>query len=296
MKTSSQQVELPLRLSSVGDTVPINARCSLKREGSLRMVSVAGLPMHQWVAGDRLGESYAIVNLIQCGYAQQTEVARAFGSTTRTVRRLQRRHELAGASGLGRSSGRPAGTQGAPGDWVCTAQVLHRAGTGIRAIAQRLRVSVSTVSKWLKRGERSAVSAVDELPEQTLVVLRDFHAFLEDGNPVLIRTLRDVLTQAKTTSVCVVLLGCRQVIPAELQRELTLVDFALPGKEILGGVLDSICGSAGIVPPVDDERDAVLETATGLTTIEAENAMALSVVETRSVSPGGPACPDPLNN
>jgi len=67
MKTSSQQVELPLQVSSAGDTVPINARCSLKREGSLRMVSVAGLPMHQWVAGDRLGESYAIVNLLQCG-------------------------------------------------------------------------------------------------------------------------------------------------------------------------------------------------------------------------------------
>jgi len=126
------------------------------------MVSVAGLPMHQWVAGDRLGESYAIVNLLQCGYAQQTEVARAFGYTTRTVRRLQRRYELDGASGLGRSSGRPAGTQGAPGEWVCAAQALHRAGTGTRAIAQRLRVSVSTVSKWLKRGEQSDVSAVDE--------------------------------------------------------------------------------------------------------------------------------------
>ena len=131
----------------------------------------------------------------------------------------------------------------------------------------------------------SALEAVAELPEQTLVILRDLHAFLEDGNPVLIRMLRDVLVKAKSTGVCLVLLGCRQVIPAELQRELTLVDFDLPGKEVLAGVLDSICESAGITPPTDSERDAVLEAATGLTTMEAENAMALSVVETRSVSP-----------
>ena len=96
MTTSGEQTELPLRLSPPGDTVAINARCTLRRQGCLRVVSVAGLPMHHWETGDRLGEGYAIVNLLQCGYAQQREIARAFGCTPRTVRRLQRRYEMAG--------------------------------------------------------------------------------------------------------------------------------------------------------------------------------------------------------
>lgn len=161
MRTASQQMELPLRLSPPGDTVAINARCSLRRQGCLRVVSVAGLPMHHWVTGERLGESYAIVNLLQCGYAQQAEIARAFGCTTRTVRRAQRRYEMAGASGLGRSSGRPVGTEGVPGAWLRAARALQREGASVRTIAQRLQVSVSTVSKWLRRVARSVVAAAD---------------------------------------------------------------------------------------------------------------------------------------
>jgi hypothetical protein len=158
MKTASGQIELPLRLSASRETIPINGRCTLRRQGSVCVVSVAGLPMHHWAAGDRLGESYAIVNLLQCGYAQQTEIARAFGCTTRTIRRLQRRHEISGASGLGRTSGRPVGAQGAPCVWVRSAQVLHRDGTSLHGIAAHLQVSVSTVSKWLRRVERSVVA------------------------------------------------------------------------------------------------------------------------------------------
>ena len=94
MTPTNQQIELPLCLSFPRDTVPINARCTLRRQGTLRLVSVAGLPMHHWAEGDRIAEAYAMVSLLQCGYAEQTEVARAFGYSTRTVRRLQRRHEI----------------------------------------------------------------------------------------------------------------------------------------------------------------------------------------------------------
>ena len=158
MTTTTQQIELPLRLTSHRETVHINARCTLRRQGALRVVSVAGLPVHHWSAGDRMGEGYALVNLLQCGYAQQTEIARAFGYSTRTVRRLQRRFEMAGGSGLGRCSGRPLGTQGAPGIWVRSAQALQREGVSLRRIAEHLQVSLSTVSKWLRRMGTPGVS------------------------------------------------------------------------------------------------------------------------------------------
>ena len=92
-----------------------------------------------------------MVSLVQCGYADQKEVARAFGHSTRTLRRCQRRYEVGGMSSLGRSSGRPAGSQGQPGPWVQTAAVLKSNGMGVRAIAQRLSVSTGAVSKWLRR-------------------------------------------------------------------------------------------------------------------------------------------------
>jgi len=159
MTTTTQQIELPLLLTSRRETVHINARCVLRRQGALRVVSVAGLPMHHWAAGDHIAEGYALVNLLQCGYAQQTEIARAFGYATRTVRRLQHRYEIAGISGLGKPSGRPVGTQGAPGIWIRAAQTLQRDGASLRRIAEHLQVSLSTVSKWLRRLGRPVVAA-----------------------------------------------------------------------------------------------------------------------------------------
>ena len=131
-----------------------------------------------------------------------------------------------------------------------------------------------------------AVAAVGELPENTIVLLRDFHLFLQDGNPVLIRAVKDSLSAGKAKGRCLVVLGCRQVLPPELEREFVVVDFALPGKGELGTVLDAICVSAKLRKPAGDEREQVLDAATGMTCTEAENAYALAVIETRKVDPG----------
>ena len=129
------------------------------------------------------------------------------------------------------------------------------------------------------------VSLVSDLPENSMVILRDFHQFLEDGNPVLTRALKDCLRVGKTKGKAVLLLGCRQVLPAELEREFVVVPFALPVKDELGVVLDRIAGSAGQPQPEGVSRELLLDSATGLTTIEAENAFALTVVESGGFNP-----------
>jgi SpoVK/Ycf46/Vps4 family AAA+-type ATPase len=128
-----------------------------------------------------------------------------------------------------------------------------------------------------------AVSAVGELPENSIVLLRDFHLFLQDGNPVLIRALKDELTRAKTKGKVLVILGCRQVLPPELEREFVVLDFSLPDKAALGTVLDGICESARLRKIDGDERDQILDAATGMTCTEAENAYALAVIESKKV-------------
>ena len=130
-----------------------------------------------------------------------------------------------------------------------------------------------------------ALVAIKELSEKTIILLRDFHLFLQDPNPILIRQLKDVLQEAKTKSKTLIILGCRLCLPPELEHELTVIEFALPGKEELRAVLGGIMESAGIKSMENEAREKVIDAASGLTTIEAENAFALSVVENKNIEP-----------
>jgi hypothetical protein len=124
-----------------------------------------------------------------------------------------------------------------------------------------------------------------EQPERTIVLLKDFHLFLQDANPILVRKLKDVLLEAKTKQKTLIIVGCRLVLPPELEREITVVEFALPGKEALKSVLTGIMESAGIKDLAIEQQEKAIGAASGLTTIEAENAFALSFVETRTIEP-----------
>ena len=133
--------------------------------------------------------------------------------------------------------------------------------------------------------------AVSELPEKAIILLRDFHAFLAgDPNPILVRQLREVLQAAKTKNKALVLIGCRLCLPPELERELTVIEFALPGKGELAVVLHGVLESAqqdaiSLAALTAEQTETLLGAASGLTTIEAENAFALSVVETKTLDP-----------
>ncbi len=125
----------------------------------------------------------------------------------------------------------------------------------------------------------AAIETVEELPENCLLILRDFHLLLEEANPVLLRKVRESLRAGKTKGKTLIVLGCRLALPPELQREFAVVEFALPGKPELGNVLDNIAASANLPKPEGEGREFLLDAARGLTSIEAENAFALSVVE-----------------
>src|SRR6185503_452876 len=126
--------------------------------------------------------------------------------------------------------------------------------------------------------------AVPELPKESIILLRDIHAFMSgEPNPVLVRQFREVLQHSKANSKVLVVLGCRLCLPPELEREITVIEFELPGKEELSIVLDGVLESAEIKTLETPIREAALDAACGLTTIEAENAFALSVVETKGI-------------
>ena len=118
-----------------------------------------------------------------------------------------------------------------------------------------------------------------ELPEDSIVLLRDYHLFFDDPNPMLLRQLKDQLRAGKTKGHTIAVLGCRLRLPPELEREFIVVDFTLPGTEALDEVLKGILKSTGKKRPSPEFTAALIDAARGLTTTEAEDAFALSVVE-----------------
>ncbi len=193
-----------------------------------------------------------------------------------------------------RSAGRVAASPAYPGLYLVSHEE-SRVEAELRAVAQAVKYRLyawSTTEGFTDTGDGStraatdpleALQAISELPDNALVLLRDLHMFLADNNPVLVRALKDALTVGKTKGKCLIILGCRQVLPPELEREFTVLDFSLPDKVALGSVLDGICSSAKLKRPAGDERDHILDAASGLTTVEAENAFALSVVTAKTI-------------
>jgi SpoVK/Ycf46/Vps4 family AAA+-type ATPase len=118
-----------------------------------------------------------------------------------------------------------------------------------------------------------------------VVLLRDLQLHLDQSDPMLVRRLKDVLRVAKSNGHAIILLGCRLKLPPELEHEITHVDFSLPDPARLGAVLDGILKSAKLKNVHEVVKEAALQSALGLTTTEAENAFALSVVETRGIDP-----------
>jgi hypothetical protein len=58
---------------AASNIVVINARCSLQIEADRRVVVVAGLPVHHYRAEDAVAEAYAMVLLVEGGFARQTD-------------------------------------------------------------------------------------------------------------------------------------------------------------------------------------------------------------------------------
>ncbi len=131
----------------------------------------------------------------------------------------------------------------------------------------------------------AALDAVATLPEKSVLLLKDYHLFLRDPNALLLRKLKDTLLHAKTRQKHLVIPACRLCLPPELEREFAVIEFPLPGSDELRPVLDNILRSAKLNALTGEAAEAVLAAASGLTTMEAENAFSLSFIEAGGVQP-----------
>jgi SpoVK/Ycf46/Vps4 family AAA+-type ATPase len=116
--------------------------------------------------------------------------------------------------------------------------------------------------------------------ERAIVVLRDFHQFLDD--PLVLSKLKDLIPVFKVTKRMLVVTAPFVKLPPELEKSFAFMESTLPDRTQVGEILDGIIEGTGLtgnkVPNVQ-RRGELISAAMGLTSDEAENALSLSVVK-----------------
>jgi len=129
----------------------INDRCMVKTQGDHRVVIVSGVAVAQYKLSDRLAEAYAMVNLVDQRWADQNDVARAFGCSVRTVRRYEERFADGGLAALGQPRGYPKGRRRLQRSRTGLIQRWKAKGRSNCEIARCLGVSETAIRKLLRR-------------------------------------------------------------------------------------------------------------------------------------------------
>ncbi len=131
------------------------------------------------------------------------------------------------------------------------------------------------------RDPLAALEFVASSADQALFLLKDFHAFINDAS--VTRKLRDLTPILKNSYKSLVVLAPVLKLPADLEKEVTVLDYGLPTYEELSRLLEDIVLSVRDHPEVvtdlpPERREQVLKAAQGLTAMEAENVFAKSLV------------------
>jgi ATP-dependent 26S proteasome regulatory subunit len=135
----------------------------------------------------------------------------------------------------------------------------------------------------------AALDLVIDQVEPAIFLFKDFHPFLTRSNFAVIRRLKDIALHLKNSRKTIVLISPVMEIPAELDKEITVINFPQPTKEDLGELLDKavedLRESQQVEIALDDAgRDRLLQAALGLTLGEAENVFAKIIVKNQRLS------------
>lgn len=155
--------------------------------------------------------------------------------------------------------------------WTITGGIQKRAKTG-------------TQSEEIPESQDpfQMATAFAVLPDRSILVALDYHFFTADCPPTLIRCLKECFEIGKSKKKHILLIGCTGKIVPELQKYITLIEFKLPDRVALNVVVKQMESWCGV--DVTPYRDALLDAASGLTTVEAEDAFSLAFIESGKLS------------
>jgi ATP-dependent 26S proteasome regulatory subunit len=126
----------------------------------------------------------------------------------------------------------------------------------------------------------------EQAPDNTILFLKDYRPFMqkEFGDSTLInRKIRNLISKFRSQGKVLVIMSPDVQIPSELDKEINVINYKLPGRDELKIVLKSACEASEAPYPTNDEE--IINAALGMTASEAENTYSISLVETKMFDP-----------
>jgi AAA+ superfamily predicted ATPase len=158
--------------------------------------------------------------------------------------------------------------------WTCTQGIVKHGST-----PQQGKSATGTADPL------AALDAVIHQVDPAIYLFKDFHPFMEEhrSNLAIIRRLRDVAYHLRDTYKTIVFVAPMLRLPPELAKDVTVLEFGLPGPAEFNRLLDRIIDDLKDKPRVRIDLDAagrerLLQAARGLTLKEAENVFAKTIV------------------
>ena len=134
----------------------------------------------------------------------------------------------------------------------------------------------------------AALEYADNFEGNAVFVLRDFHPYLKD--PSVVRKLRDLSHSLyHPHRRHIVMLSPILKLPTELEKQVAVVDFDLPGRDDLRAIVDEVVEQVGSrreslkVHKDPELKERVVEAALGLTQDEARHVFARSLVAVKDL-------------
>ncbi len=164
-------------------------------------------------------------------------------------------------------------------EWSLSTGIVP-AGTSIQS--QKLRNAAT-------KEPLAALDQVIEQVEPAIFIFKDLHPFLTRTNFAVIRKLKEIALHLKNSFKTIILVSPLMEIPAELEKEITVLNFPLPARDDLEELLDGIIADLKQFKQVNIDldgpsRERLLRAALGLTLGEAENVFAKIIVKDGQLS------------
>jgi hypothetical protein len=152
---------------------------------------------------------------------------------------------------------------------------LVPAGTSLQAQKQR---DTATEDPLVALG-----NVIDHV-EPALYVFKDFHPFLKCQNMSVIRRLREVASSLKNTYKTIVIVSPMLEMPAELEKDITIIDFDLPRANdftaLLHRIMEEVKSNPKLKVNINGQmKEQIVHALLGLTLAEAENVLAKTLVQ-----------------
>ncbi|MEZ5275525.1 MAG: AAA family ATPase [Opitutaceae bacterium] len=134
--------------------------------------------------------------------------------------------------------------------------------------------------------EFGVLEAIEQLNPFSVIMLKDYHMFIEPTNAVHVRQIKDLLEHCRGQQKTVILLGCRKIIPPELEREITIVDFPLPTEADFDVIINRLIEqNPKLERPQDEDLIHTYDSLKGQTTLQVENSISISAVQGKAFAP-----------